>query len=144
MADGGRQRRHLHRRQRRLEPLIPHLQPGAIDGLFQRVASQHPKRMRHACFLRGLPNAARHFVDDDVVVRRISAQKTSDTNNRIVFFRSGKSPGSRGNLEASRHTCNRNIFLLRPQPKQPIARAQQKPFGDEAIEPRYHDREALA
>src|SRR6185437_3483383 len=84
-ADGSLQIRHLHRRQRRLESLVAHLQSGAINGLLERFARENSEGMRHSGFLRGLSNTPRDFVDDDVVVRGIAAQKASDTDDGVVF-----------------------------------------------------------
>src|ERR1022692_165997 len=43
--NAGRQSCHLHRSQSRLKPLIPHLQPSAINSLLQVLASKHAKSM---------------------------------------------------------------------------------------------------
>ena len=73
-------------------PFVPHLQSRAINGLLQGIASQHAKRMRHSSLLRRLPNPARHFVDDHVVMRRIPAQQTAETNDRVILPGLSQSP----------------------------------------------------
>src|SRR6266566_2807397 len=75
MVDIFFQIRHLHRCQRRFKSLVAHLQAGAIDGLFERVAGEDAESMRHASLLRRLPNAARDLVHDDVVMRGIAAEQ---------------------------------------------------------------------
>ncbi len=106
------QRRHLHRRQRRLKSLVPHLQPRPIDRLLQILASQHPKRMRHARFLRRLPNPPRDFIHDHVIVRRIPAQQAAETNNGVIFFRQRQSPRRQRNLKRPRHPHDLDVILL--------------------------------
>ena len=108
------QRRHLHRRQRRLKPFVPHLQPGAINGLLQRVAGKHAERMRHAGFLRRLSNPARNFIDDHVVVRCVPAQQTAETDDRVIFFGFGESAGSRWDFKGAWHTDDLDGFLPYP------------------------------
>ncbi len=51
--------------------------------------------MRHSSLLRRLPNPARDFVDDYVVMRRISAQQAPETDDGVVFlgFSEGASRG---------------------------------------------------
>src|SRR5678816_4802028 len=78
--------RHLHRRQRGLEALVPHLQPRAINGLFERVARENTKSVRDASFLRRLSNAARDFIHDDVVVGSVSTQEATNGDDGVVLF----------------------------------------------------------
>ena len=77
MADNLFQIRHLHRGQRRFKSLVAHLQAGAIDGLFERVAGKNAERVWNSSLLRRLPNAARDLVDDHVVMGGIPAQQAS-------------------------------------------------------------------
>ena len=108
--DSRLQRCHLHRRQRRLKSLVPHLQPGPINGLLQIFASKHAKRMRHASLLRRLTNSARYFVYDHVIVRRIAAQQTTQANDGIVFF--GFRQLSRGETESRRPPARASLGHL--------------------------------
>lgn len=41
--------------------------------------------MRDARFLRRLPDAASDFVDDDVVVGSVAAEKASETDDGVVL-----------------------------------------------------------
>src|ERR1700674_3783943 len=136
MADGYFQIPHLHRRQRRLKSLVPHLQPGAINRLLQRVASQHPKRMRHASLLCRLPDAARNFVDDDIVMRRVAADQATEANYRIVFSSFSKHASGGWNFESSGYADHRDVFLVRARAQQSVVSALKKPFGDEGVEAR--------
>jgi|KBSMisStaDraftv2_1062788.scaffolds.fasta_scaffold24740_3 hypothetical protein len=74
IADRFFQIRHLNRSQRRFESFVAHLQARAINRLLQRVTGEDSECMRHSGFLGGLPNAARNFVDNDIVVGSISSQ----------------------------------------------------------------------
>ncbi len=142
-ADSCFQRRHLHRRQCRLKSLVSHLQSSAIDRLLQSLASQHPKRMRHARLLRGLPNPPRNLIDDDVVMRRIPAQQTTQTKDGDLLPRQSQHPRRHRNLERPRHPHNRNVFLLRSRAQQSIIGAQQQPLRDERVKPRHHNCKPL-
>ncbi len=93
MADSLFEIRHLHRGQGCFKSLVAHLQAGAIDGLFKGVACEDTESMRHACFLRRLPNAASDFVDDHVIVRRVATQQASEANDGVVFFSFSQSAG---------------------------------------------------
>src|SRR5215475_12099812 len=100
-ADCFLQIRHLHRSERSLETLVAHLQAGAIDCLLERVAGENTKCMWHSGFLRRLPNPTRDFVDDHVVVRRISAEQASEADYGVVFSGFGESARSGGNFEGA-------------------------------------------
>ncbi len=90
---------HLHRRQRRFQSLVAHLQSGAVDSLLQVFAGENTEGVRHSGFLRGLADAAGDFVDDDVVVRGVAAQQAAQADDCIVFFGLGKGAGSGRNFE---------------------------------------------
>ena len=49
--------------------------------------------VRNAGLLRRLPNAARDFVSDHVVMSCVSAKQTAETDNGIVFPGFGKGAG---------------------------------------------------
>jgi len=85
MADSFPQRRHLHRGQRRLKSLIPHLQPGAINSLLEVLAGKHAKRVRDPGLLRRLSNAARDFIHDYVIVRGVPSEQAAEADNRVIF-----------------------------------------------------------
>src|SRR5205807_354654 len=69
---------HFDRRQAGLESFVPALQPGAIDGLLERVASQHAKDDRqatvHLCELQ----TARGFRANIIVMGGFTAQNASN------------------------------------------------------------------
>ena len=136
------QRRHLHRRQRRLKPFIPHLQPRTINGLLQRVTGKHAERMRYARFLRRLSNPARNFIDDHVVVRCVPAQQTAETDDRIIFFGFGESAGSRWDFKGAWHTDDLDGFLSHPGTQKTIIGTSKQALCDELIETRDYDTEA--
>src|SRR5437764_11938203 len=86
MADSLFEIRHLRRGQGCFKSLVAHLQAGAIDGLFERVAGEDAESMRHASLLRRLPNAARDLVHDDDVMRGIAAQQASEADDGAVLL----------------------------------------------------------
>ena len=69
--------RHLHGRQRGLQAFVPHLEASPVDGLFQRLAGQHTESVGHPGFLRGLPDTARDFIHDDIVVGGVATQQAT-------------------------------------------------------------------
>src|SRR2546425_12864917 len=81
-ADGLFQIRHFYRRQRGLEAFVSHFQPGAVNGLLQRVAGEHTEGVRDAGFLRRLADPARDFICDHIVVCRVAPQQASEADDR--------------------------------------------------------------
>ena len=136
MADGSFQIRHLHRRQRRFQSLVPHLQTGAINRLLQRLAGQHTKRMRDTGLLRRLPDAPRNFIHDDVIVRRVAAQQTTNTENRVVLPSFGKRARGQRDFECPGNSDQRDVFLLRARAQQSVVSALKETFRDEGVEAR--------
>ena len=135
-ADSFPQIRHLYRRQRRFESLVPHLQSGAINRLLQRLAGQHSERMRNSSLLRRLPNPPSHFVHNHVVMRRVAAQQAANTDDRVVFLRLGKRTGGQGNFKRSGDTDQHDVFFLRARAQQPVVGALEKSLRDERVEAR--------
>ncbi len=142
-ADSCLQRRHLHRRQSRLESLVPHLQPSPIDRLLQRVASQHAKGMGNSSLLRRLPDPPRNFINDNVIMRRIPAQQTSDANQSVVLPSQSQSPSRRRNLKRPRHPHNVDVPLRSSSPNQPVAGTQKQPLGNERIKAGHNNGKPL-
>src|SRR5207245_6604019 len=101
MADSLFEIRHLDRRQRRFESLVAHLQSGAIDGLFERVAGENAESMWHSSLLCRLPNAACDLVYDNVVVRSVASQYASEGDDGVVFFRLRESVESVMSIEGN-------------------------------------------
>src|SRR5207237_9048622 len=100
MADSLFQIRHLDRRQRRFESLVAHLQSGAIDGLFERVAGENAESMWHSSLLCRLPNPACDLVHDNVVVSSVAAQQASEADDGVVCLGLIECPGSGRNLQS--------------------------------------------
>src|SRR5579863_493527 len=142
-ADSFPQRRHFHRRQRRLKSLVPHLQSCPINRLLQVLAGQHAERMRHSRLLRRLPDPPRDFVDDHVIVRRISTQQTSQANDRVIFLSQSQRPSRQRNLKSPRHAHHVNVLFSRSRLQQAVTSARQKPVRDERVKARHHDGKAL-
>lgn len=69
--------------------------------------------MRHSRLLRRLPNPPRDFVDDDVVMRSISANQASKANDSVVFLGFGERTGSRGNFKRTGYTDDFDVIVLR-------------------------------
>src|SRR5215831_2970317 len=84
-AQLSRKLRHFDGRQARLESFVATLEPRAIDGLLERVASQHAKNNGqagiHLCELQ----AASGFRTNVIVMRGFSPQNASNCKQRVVF-----------------------------------------------------------
>ena len=133
---------HLNCSHRRLEPFVPHLQPSTINRLLKILASEHPECMRHSRLLRRLPNSPRNFVDDHVVMRRVPANQTAQTDDGVVFPSLRQGTRRRRNFKRSRHADNINIFLACARTHQPVIGAAQQAVGNKFVEPRDHDPKA--
>ena len=99
--------------------------------------------MRDSGVLRRLPDAACYFIHDDIVVGRISAQQTSDAEYRIVLFCFGEHAGGGGNFKRTWDANQHDIFFLGARAEQAVVGALKKPFRNEGVEARDHDRESL-
>ncbi len=78
-------------------------------------------------------------VDDYVVVRRISAQQTSQADDGVVFFCFRKSARGGGNFECPGDTNDFNVRLFGAGSQKSVVCAPKQPIGDELIEPRNYD-----
>ena len=67
--------------------------------------------MGHARFLRGLADAASHFVDDDVVVRGVAAQQATQAYDGIIFFSLGESPRRRRNFKSAGYADDFDVLV---------------------------------
>lgn len=99
--------------------------------------------MRHTSFLRRLPDAACDFVDDDVVVGGVAADKASQADDGIVFFRFCERTRRRRNLEGAGDADESNIFFIGSGADKAVEGALKKPFSDESIEAGHDERKAL-
>ena len=70
--------------------------------------------MWNASFLRGLSDAAPTLVHNDVVVSSVTAQKTSNADDGIVFSGLGKRASSGRNLKRARNTNEIDVLLPYP------------------------------
>jgi hypothetical protein len=77
-------------------------------------------------------------------MRRISPQKTSDANDRIIFSSGSQSAGGCRNLKRPRHAHHINMFFASTGAKQPITSAKQQPLSDKRIKSRNYNGEASA
>jgi hypothetical protein len=98
--------------------------------------------MRNARLLRRLPNPARDFIHDHVIVRGTAAQQAPETNNRVILLSLRELPRRQRYLKRPRHAHYSDIFFLSAGSHQPIDRAQQKSLGDKCVESRNHDSKA--
>jgi len=92
---------HLHRRQRRFETFVAHLQASAIDGLLQGLTSEDAEGVRNSRFLRRLADAARDFVNDDVVMGGVASQQATEADDGVVLLGFGKRACCRWNFESA-------------------------------------------
>jgi len=136
MADGFFQRRHFDRRQRSFESFVAHLQAGAIDGLLQRVAGENAEGVRYARFLRRLSDAARDFIDDDVVVGRGASQQAAEANNGVIFSGFRQRAGRGRNFEGAGNTNDLDVLLFRTRTQKGVVRTSQQSVSDELVESR--------
>ena len=67
----------------RFKSLVAGLDAGAVERLLQRFAGKHAKAVGNAGLLLRLPDAARHFVVDGLVVRRFAAQQAAERDDGI-------------------------------------------------------------
>jgi hypothetical protein len=132
--DSLRKIRHLHRRQRSFEAFVPHLQASAVDSLFEIFASKHTESMGHASFLSGLPDPARNFVDDNVIVRGVAAQQATQANDGVVFFSLGESACGGWNFKRAWYPNNFDVVLVGPRTQKPVIGTAQQSFRDEFVE----------
>ena len=95
--------------------------------------------MWYTRLLRRLPDSSCDFVDDYVVVRRVSSQQAADANDGIVLSGFRQLPRCQRNFEGSRHAHEIDVISLSSGAQQPIDRTHQQPLGDEGIEPRYNN-----
>ena len=92
-------RRHLHRRQRGFESLVAALESGAINGLLEVIAGQHPPGVGHARFLRGLAHAARDLVANVLVVGSLAPQQAAKTDDGLNLAGLRQRPRRRRNFK---------------------------------------------
>ena len=100
--------------------------------------------MRYASFLSGLPNPARDFVDDHVVMGRVSAQQASETDNGVAFLCFGKSARYGRDFESTGNTHDLNVSFVRARAHQAVVSASQQTVSDEFIESRNDDSKTKA
>ena len=67
--------------------------------------------MGDASFLRGLSDAASDFVDDDVVVGCVSAEKAAEADDGVVFSRFGESAGGGRDFEGTGDADDGDVFF---------------------------------
>ena len=142
--DGPFQIRDLDGRQCSFESLVPHLQPGAIDGLFEGVTGENAESMRNARLLGGLSDAASALVDNHVVMRGIAAKKTSDADDGVVFLCFGEGASCGRNFECAGHADDVDVFALCATTQKAITCAKQESLSDKRVKTRDNNREAAA
>jgi len=99
--------------------------------------------MRNSGVLRRLPDATRYFIDDDIVMGRVSAQQTSNAEYCVVLSCFGEHAGGRGNFKRTWDANQNDIFSPGARAEQPVVGTLKKPFRNEGVEARDHDRESL-
>src|SRR5260370_19421872 len=128
-----RQLSHLDGRQTRFKSLVPALEPGAVDGLFQSVAGQHTKHnWQAAIHLREL-QSARRFRTYVIIMRCLATQNTSDRDQRVVLPRPGQGFLRKRQFECSWNMADINILVARPPPLQCIHCRRRKPVGNKTV-----------
>src|ERR1700674_927129 len=141
-AKFARQLGHFDGGEPRFESFVPALEPGAVDGLLQRVARQHAKYTRQATVnLREL-QSARGLRTNIIIVRRFAAEYAADGDQRIVLPRRRQFFRRQRQFERPRNMHHINILAARARPLQRIHRRRKKPLGDKAIEAAHGDAKA--
>src|SRR5713101_5894470 len=134
-----RQMSHFDGGEPRFESLVPALEPSAIDGLLQRVASQHTEHDRQAAIhLRELqsPCSLRAHI---IVMCRLAAKHTSDGDQGVILLCRGHFFRGQRQFERSRNVHHINIFARRACTLQRIRRRRQQPLSNKAVEAAHHD-----
>jgi hypothetical protein len=88
----------------------------------------------HAGLLRGLPNAASDFVDDDVVMRGIAAQQAAEANDGVVFFCLGESARGGRNFECAGNADDLDVILVGSRTNKAVVCATQKSVSNKLVE----------
>ena len=100
--------------------------------------------MRHPSLLRGLPDPARDFIHDDVVVSGIATEQTTQTENGVIFAGLGHLARGQWNLKGAGHANDLDIPALRVTAQQSIERASKQSLRDELVKPRDDDAESFS
>ena len=135
---------HLNRGQCGFEAFVAHLQSSAINGLFQRVTSEHAEGMGNTSFLRRLSDTARDFIHNDVIVRSVAADKASEADDGVVFFGFGERARRGGNFESAGNTDEGDVFFVDTGTEKAVESALKKAFGYKRIEAGDNKSEAFA
>ena len=98
--------------------------------------------MRHAGLLLRLPNPARNFCVDRLVVRRLAAQQAAQRDHRVHLAAFGRRPRRVRHLPRARHTHHRHIFARRAAASQAIERTLQQPVRNHSVPARGHNHKA--
>src|SRR6266849_9283914 len=123
----------------RFESLVPALEPGAFDGLLQRVASQHTEHDRQAAIhLRELQSAC-SLRAHIIVMCRLAAKHTSDGDQGVILPRRGHFFRGQRQFERSRNVHHINIFARRACTLQRIRRRCQQPLSDKTVKAAHYD-----
>ena len=98
--------------------------------------------MRHSGFLSGLANPASDFVDDDIVVRSVTAQQAAQADDGVVFF-CFRERASRGwDFEGAGDPDDLDAPGLCATLHESVECTLQQPIRNKCVEARNHDREA--
>ena len=98
--------------------------------------------MGDASFLRRLPDPARDFIDDHVIMRRVSAQQASNANYGVVLSCFSERARGGGNFKGSRDADDIDATLFHARPEKAVVCASQQAIRDEFIEAGNDDGEA--
>jgi hypothetical protein len=142
--DGLLQIRHLHRRQCRFESLISHLQSGAVDRLLQRFARENTEGMWHARLLRRLPDPARDFVDDHVVMGGISAKQAAEADDGVIFLGFRQRARSGWDFERAGDADDFDGVFFSSGTEQPVVGTSKESVRDELVKARGDNTEPKA
>jgi len=89
--------------------------------------------MRHSCFLCGLPDPTRDFVNDYIVVRRVSAQQATEADDGVVLLCLSEGARGRGNFESARGANDTDVVFFCAGTNQAVVSAAQQPLSNELI-----------
>ena len=100
--------------------------------------------MGHARLLRRLPDAARDFVHNNIVMGGIATDQTTEANDGIVFPGCGESASGRWNFECPGNADELDVFAGCSAAQQSVERTAKQPFRDELVKARDDNGKVLS
>lgn len=113
---------------------IPVISSGPVHGLFERVRGDQPKADGDANFERDFGQPARGFTGDVQMVRRLTANNTTQTDKGVVFMSIRESLRGKRKLPGAGYPCLEEIGRIRTIAQQRLASAGNQSSDDLFVE----------